>query len=77
MSEAFNKAGAPVSNKILRYTLKSDGTLGTKIVFYDFAVNDASSVDIDGMKTDMAGNLYVTRNQVSMWQKAIHSLVGV
>eukprot|EP00878_Enallax_costatus_P022400 GHUV01023759.1.p1 GENE.GHUV01023759.1~~GHUV01023759.1.p1 ORF type:complete len:330 (+),score=44.48 GHUV01023759.1:373-1362(+) len=75
VSEAFNKAGTPVSNKILRYVLHPDGTLGTRTVLYDFAVNKASNVDIDGMRTDTAGNLYVTRNQVS-WREADPQHVG-
>lgn len=62
MSEAFNKGGSPASNKIWRYTLKPDGSLGAKTLFFDFATDSSSNVDIDGMRDDTAGNLYVTRN---------------
>jgi hypothetical protein len=63
VSEAFNSRGRPVSNKIWRYTLKPDGTLGAKTLFYDLAKDGSANVDIDGMRTDVKGNLYVTRNE--------------
>ncbi|WIA38811.1 hypothetical protein OEZ86_002093 [Tetradesmus obliquus] len=63
VSEAFNRGGRPVSNKIWRYTLKPDGTLGAKTLFFDFAQDGTANVDVDGMRTDTKGNLYVTRNE--------------
>jgi hypothetical protein len=63
ISEAFNKGGRPVSNKIWRYALKADGTLGTRELFFDFAKDGTAHVDVDGMRLDTAGNLYVTRNE--------------
>jgi sugar lactone lactonase YvrE len=61
VSEAFNKGGVPISNKILRFTVKPDGTLGDKTVFRDFAKYGTAYSDVDGMRTDTSGNLYVTR----------------
>lgn len=55
VSEAFNKGGIPVSNKVLRFTLKPDGTLGDKSVFKDFGAEGSAYSDVDGMRTDTAG----------------------
>ena len=63
VSEAFNKGSRPVSNKIWKYSLKADGTLGTRQLFFDFANDGTAFVDIDGMRLDTAGNMYVTRNE--------------
>jgi sugar lactone lactonase YvrE len=63
VSEAFNSGGRPISNKIWRYTLKPDGTLGSKTLFFDFKQDNSSNVDVDGMRSDTQGNLYVTRNE--------------
>ncbi|WIA18519.1 hypothetical protein OEZ85_009969 [Tetradesmus obliquus] len=63
VSEAFNKGGRPVSNKIWRYALKPDGSLGAKTLFFDFTQDGSAHVDVDGMRTDTKGNLYVTRNE--------------
>lgn len=57
MSEAFNKGGNPISNKILRFTLKPDGTLGEKVVFKDFGPEGSAYSDVDGMRVDTAGGL--------------------
>ena len=63
VSEAFNLKGRPVSNKIWKYALRTDGTLGAQTLFYDFAMDGKGSVDIDGMRMDILGNLYVARNE--------------
>lgn len=55
MSEAFNKGGIPVSNKVLRFTLQPDGTLGDVVVFKDFGAEGTAYSDVDGMRTDTAG----------------------
>lgn len=55
VSEAFNKGGVPVSNKVLRFTLRPDGSLGDKVVFKDFAADGTAYSDVDGMRTDTAG----------------------
>ncbi|CAG8502599.1 7669_t:CDS:2 [Ambispora gerdemannii] len=65
LSEAFNKNGTIVSNKILRFRLnrKTGKTIGKPKIFVDFAKFDKTqNIDIDGMRTDIKGNLYVTRN---------------
>ncbi|KAJ3121475.1 hypothetical protein HK098_003648 [Nowakowskiella sp. JEL0407] len=64
VSEATNANWNPVTNKIISFQLAKDGTLvkGSRKVFYDFADDKSGDVDIDGMRLDIAGNLYVTRN---------------
>lgn len=57
VSEAFNKGGVPTSNKILRFTLKPDGTLGDKEVFKDFGAEGSGYSDVDGMRADTAGGV--------------------
>lgn len=63
--------GSPVSSPtgtqvIWKYTgPQPDGSFATKEKFFDFATDMATpeaNVDSDGMTTDSAGNLYVTRN---------------
>lgn len=64
--------GSPVDNassaegqRIWRYSVAADGSISNKTEFYNFALNPAvpeASTDSDGMRTDTAGNLYVTRN---------------
>merc|ERR1719350_1522171 len=64
--------GSPVSDnsqvdgqRIWKYTVASDGSISQKTQFFNFAT-DTSSPEAgtysDGMRTDAAGNLYVTRN---------------
>ncbi|RUP46726.1 hypothetical protein BC936DRAFT_146595 [Jimgerdemannia flammicorona] len=67
VSEAFNVAGlGPVSNILWHFTItktKTGPKLTNKRVFVDFAkLDNTASVDIDGSRTDIDGNLYVTRN---------------
>ncbi|KAJ2552226.1 hypothetical protein EV175_003395 [Coemansia sp. RSA 1933] len=64
LSSAANKDGAVVSNVIYAFDVDSDkGTISNKRTFVDFAkLDNTASTDIDGMRTDTAGNLYVTRN---------------
>merc|ERR1740120_385667 len=64
--------GSPVSDnsqvdgqRIWKYTVASDGSVSQKTLFFNFATDTSSpeaSTDSDGMRTDSAGNLYVTRN---------------
>jgi len=63
VSEAFNQNGKPVSNKIWKYALNTDGTLGAQTLFYDFAKDGKGNIDVDGMRMDILGNLYVARNE--------------
>jgi gluconolactonase len=64
LSSATNVAGAVVANRIIRFTINTDtGALVEEqpTVFFDFT-GDGAAVDIDGMRTDVEGNLFVTRN---------------
>ncbi|KAJ1979697.1 hypothetical protein H4R33_005652 [Dimargaris cristalligena] len=70
LSEAQNKDGAVIGNRIWRYEVDpstgvkmgADGT-PTKSLFVDFATLDQTqATDIDGMRCDTQGNLFVTRN---------------
>merc|ERR1719188_2945004 len=64
--------GSPVSDnsqadgqRIWKYTVASDGSISQKTEFFNFATDTNSpeaATDSDGMRTDSAGNLYVTRN---------------
>ncbi|ORX91285.1 calcium-dependent phosphotriesterase [Basidiobolus meristosporus CBS 931.73] len=63
LSEAANRNGAPVSNKIWRYDVNpATGAVSNKKVFFDFLKIQTQHIDIDGMRTDIKGNLFVTRN---------------
>ena len=64
LSSAKNVKGAVVENRIYRFqTDKLTGALLKQppTVFYEFTGVDAA-VDIDGMRTDVEGNLFVSRN---------------
>ncbi|KAJ1943373.1 hypothetical protein FBU59_002931 [Linderina macrospora] len=63
LSEAINKGGEVVSNKILAFDLDSKaGKISNRRVFVDFASLDGTaSNDVDGMRADVDGNLYVAR----------------
>jgi len=64
--------GSPVANdtyaegqRIWKYDVAVDGSISNKVEFFNFATDTAqpeASVDSDGMRTDIQGNLYVTRN---------------
>ncbi|CAI2175394.1 3854_t:CDS:1 [Funneliformis geosporum] len=64
LSEAFNKGGKVISNKIWKFNIdKGTGKVSNQELFVDFEKLDGTqAVDIDGMRTDIDGNLYVTRN---------------
>jgi len=61
VSESYNVAGIPTEQKIWKYLV--NGTqIANKTIFADFEVlNETVSHDIDGIKTDTQGNLFVTR----------------
>lgn len=64
LSSATNVGGNVTANRIYRFAI--DQTTGTLIreaptVFHEFTGADAA-IDIDGMRADVNGNLYVTRN---------------
>jgi len=64
--------GSPVTDdsaadgqRIWKYDVAADGSISNKVEFFNFATDTAqpeATVDSDGMRTDVEGNLYVTRN---------------
>ncbi|CAG8492115.1 1373_t:CDS:2 [Paraglomus occultum] len=64
LSEAFNVNGTVVSNKILKFDIdRATGHVRNKQIFADFKkIDGTQAIDIDGMRTDKDGNLFVTRN---------------
>jgi len=65
VSEAFNKNNNPASNVIWRYPISAaDGALraAERALVVDFGRADGTAKnDVDGMRLDSAGRLYVTR----------------
>ncbi|KAJ2629193.1 hypothetical protein GGF44_004320, partial [Coemansia sp. RSA 1694] len=63
LSEAVNRHGRVVSNVIHAFDLDADaGTISNARVLVDFAaLDDSAANDVDGMRADSQGNLYVTR----------------
>ncbi|KAJ2741069.1 hypothetical protein GGI20_005442 [Coemansia sp. BCRC 34301] len=63
LSEAINSRGNVVSNVIHAFDLDAKaGSVSNPRVLVDFAALDNSAAnDVDGMRTDSLGNLYVTR----------------
>ncbi|KAJ2781878.1 hypothetical protein H4R18_002584 [Coemansia javaensis] len=67
LSEAENgKDGAVVANRVLAFDLDAaSGAVSNKRVFVDFGkLDQTEATDVDGMRTDTSGNLYVTRNGI-------------
>ncbi|KAJ1980689.1 hypothetical protein H4R34_002367 [Dimargaris verticillata] len=68
LSEAKNREGAVTANTIWRYEIdpvtgvRMENNVPVKQQVIDFAQIDDPAVDIDGMRCDAKGNLYVTRN---------------
>jgi gluconolactonase len=63
LSSAVNVNGTVIRNSIFKFALNKDtGYILTQAptLFYDFV--DTAATDIDGMRTDVDGNLFVTRN---------------
>ena len=63
LSSAENRGGEVIANRIFKFTLNEDGSIRNAVptLFFDF-IGEEAAVDIDGMRTDTEGNLYVTRN---------------
>lgn len=63
VSESYNRGGVPYVQKIWKY--KADvtrGTIGERELFADFdELDNTAYADVDGMKTDINGNLFVAR----------------
>ncbi|CAG8547410.1 5908_t:CDS:2 [Gigaspora margarita] len=64
LSEAFNQNFIPISNKIWKFSVDvNNGQVSNQELFIDFAQLDSSQfADIDGMRCDVEGNLWVARN---------------
>lgn len=63
LSSATNVNGTVTANRIFKFALNKDtGYLLPQApkLFFDFV--DTAATDIDGMRTDIDGNLFVTRN---------------
>lgn len=63
ISESYNRGGVPYVQKIWKYTADvSEGTIGARELFVDFEeLDNTEYADVDGMKTDIYGNLFVAR----------------
>jgi sugar lactone lactonase YvrE len=63
VSEAYDKDGKSIVQKIWKFHINSDYTLSDKELFADFETLDGTQADhIDGMRFDIKGNLYVIRH---------------
>lgn len=63
VSEAKDVDGTPVSNVIHAFDMDpSSGQVSNRRIFADFGkLDDTAANDVDGMRTDIEGNLYVSR----------------
>lgn len=83
VSESYNRAGVPYVQKIWKYSADiTQGTISDRELFVDFEVLDGTTyADVDGMKTDIDGNLFVARytygnrGHVAIFS-AEHELIG-
>lgn len=64
MSEAFHENGLIVSNKIWKFDIDAaTGGVSNKQLFVDFeALDGTGKVDLDGIRADLDGNLFVAKN---------------
>lgn len=70
LTDAANSGGVVTANRIFRFAIDaSTGRLFNipPVLFFEWTGDDAS-VDADGMRVDVRGNLYVTRNGVGAVQ---------
>lgn len=63
VSESYTRDYVPIVQKIWRYNSNViDGAITSKTLFADFdEMDNTTTFDIDGMKTDINGNLFVAR----------------
>lgn len=63
VSESYNRGGVPYVQKIWKYNADvTQGTIGDRELFADFEeLDNTEYADVDGMKTDINGNLFVAR----------------
>ncbi|KAK9696155.1 hypothetical protein K7432_012609 [Basidiobolus ranarum] len=63
VSEAIDRDSITVSNKIWRYKVhKATGEISHKTLFFDFATVNTADLNIDGIRSDIRGNLFVVRH---------------
>lgn len=64
LTESFHKFGEPYSNFIWKFDIdQKTGLVENKTLLVDFQKLDGSGhVDLDGMRCDVHGNLFVTKN---------------
>jgi gluconolactonase len=64
MSESFRRDGLVTRNVIWRFTVDpSTGAVSNRTLFVDFKQLDGTEwVDVDGIRSDLDGNLFVARN---------------
>ncbi|KAK9696237.1 hypothetical protein K7432_012583 [Basidiobolus ranarum] len=63
VSEAVDRNSTTVSNKIWRYRVHSvTGSISHKTLFFDFATVNTAHLNIDGIRSDVKGNLFVVRH---------------
>jgi sugar lactone lactonase YvrE len=63
VSEAYDKDWESIVQKIWKFTINSDYSLTNKVLFADFEKLDKTQAyNIDGMRFDIKGNLYVVRH---------------
>ncbi|KAJ2798206.1 hypothetical protein H4R20_004905 [Coemansia guatemalensis] len=76
LSEAQNSGGNVIGNRILAFDLDScSGNVKNQRTFVNFGDLDGTgATDIDGMRADTDGNLYVTRN--GLGKVAVFSSTG-
>lgn len=63
VSESYNRDGVPYVQKIWKYKADvTQGTIGDRVLFANFEeLDNTEYADVDGMKTDVNGNLFVAR----------------
>lgn len=64
VSESFNSGGTPYIQRIWKYNVDTAaGTISNKELFADFdSIDGTVTDDIDGIKTDIMGNVFVARH---------------
>ncbi|ORX92637.1 calcium-dependent phosphotriesterase [Basidiobolus meristosporus CBS 931.73] len=62
VSEALDRNSTTVSNRIWRYRVHSSGRISHKKLFFDFDSVHTGHLNIDGIRSDINGNLFVVRH---------------
>ncbi|KAG6553718.1 hypothetical protein Mapa_004633 [Marchantia paleacea] len=63
LTESFHVAAEPYSNIIWKFDIDENGGVHNRQIFVNFTqLDDSGWVDLDGIRTDVEGNLFVTKN---------------